>query len=345
MVAEKVGGAIEIPLEALETPLEGAHPEPSSHGEADTDDSQAESEPEPPPPPRPGRKRKRKGGGGAWVQSYQVDLTQLDLHGLLQAMDISVGPRGPYMDATRFRCGCIRPEEHTDGKDDDGAFVIEKAGEFPVFHCSHSTHCGELGLKHVLESAGNELVAKFAPPLDQEDLPPVSGGVLRRTNSGIFFYSDEEDRPPHLVCSQLRFKAMVRDKDNGEWGVLCIWRDYDGYEHQEHIPRQALKGDGTEVRGQLLSGGCQVSTTPKGRGILLEMLNRVSVPARARFIPKTGWHGDAFVLPNEVIGGDPGELLVLDSRRRPDHGFQCSGTLAEWQAAVGEPAPASRLVV
>lgn len=343
MVAEKVGGAIEIPLEALD-----AEQEPSASGTSPAGSHEPAPDPsesEPPPTPRRGRKRNRKGGGWGWMQAYPFDLFRLDLHGLLQAMGVPLGPRAPYGEGRRFRAHCIRPSEHTDGKDDDGAVGFEKEGELPSFHCSHTVHCGELGLKDVLEAAGEGLVSRFAPPLDQEDLPHVSGGSLRRTNVGIFHYSDQDDGPPTFLCSPITIDALIRDGENGEWGLLCSWRDPDGEKHQEHIPRQSLKGDGAEVRGQLLAGGCQVSTSNRGRGYLMELLNRADVKRRARHVSKSGWHRGAFVLPNEVIGGDSDEWLVLDPRHRKDHGFQVSGSLQDWQNNIGVYAVGNSRVV
>src|SRR3990167_9531877 len=47
---------------------------------------------------------------------------------------------------------------------------------------------------------------------------------------------------------------------------------------------------------------------------------------------QTGWHGDVFVLPNNVIGGND---IVFQTESRAEHNFKTLGTLNDWNKHIG----------
>ena len=68
---------------------------------------------------------------------------------------------------------------------------------------------------------------------------------------------------------------------------------------------------------------------------------------RARCVLNIGWHGTAFVLPNETIGAGAGaEQVILQTSTPLDHAFHISGTLADWKTHLAAPALGnSRLMI
>lgn len=66
-----------------------------------------------------------------------------------------------------------------------------------------------------------------------------------------------------------------------------------------------------------------------------------------RCVTGIGWHGRAFVLPDETICADgTGERVILQSAERLEHALNQSGSLADWQQAVAAQAVGnSRLVL
>jgi uncharacterized protein (DUF927 family) len=270
------------------------------------------------------------------MKNFPFDLTQLDLRGLLMAMGIEVGPLVAYGDGTKFRSHCILPGEHTDEKDDDGAVGYGGyLARYPIFNCEHSCHKDTLGLKDILLTAGPTLVSNFAPAVETEDLPYIPGGHLRRSKNGIHFIPDDGESI-HL-CSNIQVLAQARDGVSQQWGLELTWPDDDGAVHKEFIPKRLLAGDAREVREILQDGGAYVTSSPKGRTIFSDYLNKARVSARARIVSKTGWSCGPYVLPEETIGDTSGEKVVYHGARLGGHAFKVSGTLEEWQEHVAQP--------
>ena len=95
----------------------------------------------------------RKSEGYRWAARLQVDLSTLRLAELIADLGVQVKPAGPYLGGNRWRTHCLWPAEHTDGQDDDSAFVIHEPGRWPTWSCSHACHL-HLGLQDVLRAAG-----------------------------------------------------------------------------------------------------------------------------------------------------------------------------------------------
>jgi putative DNA primase/helicase len=73
----------------------------------------------------------------------------------------------------------------------------------------------------------------------------------------------------------------------------------------------------------------------------------VRSPERARATGRIGWHGNAFVLPDEMIwGGPPVETILLQQTGPAKHSFRVRGSLSDWQNNVAKFAVGnSRLIL
>jgi putative DNA primase/helicase len=184
-------------------------------------------------------------------------------------------------------------------------------------------------------------VSEQAPPVEvQRSFLPIAGGEIRLLTDGVYFIGqggDGDPLPPMKICSPLRISASTRNAEGGDWGRLLEWEDPDGQPHQWALPMEMLAGEGVEVRAELMRGGIFISPGKKSRDILGIYLQVWLAPARALCVDRTGWHGRAFVLPNETFGGN-GERVVFQSTAAQGNAFRAKGELQDWIERVARPA-------
>jgi uncharacterized protein (DUF927 family) len=130
---------------------------------------------------------------------------------------------------------------------------------------------------------------------------------------------------------------------------LLRFNDRDGATQQVVVTRDLFAGEGAELRNVLARRGLFINPAKGAGAALCEYLARLASPKRARVVPRTGWHRidgvRVFVLPNEVFGKPPVEVVYQPPLREPSL-FNTAGTLDEWRDMVGAPcAGNSRLVL
>lgn len=130
------------------------------------------------------------------------------------------------------------------------------------------------------------------------------------------------------IASPLHVTAMTRDTDGEAWGRLLEFQDQDCRHHQWACPMELLAGDGGDFRRVLLSMGLLIAPGLKARQKLSEYVQVAEVSARAICTSRTGWHGNAFVLPDETIGEDA-ERVLLQTLGEPPRMRQ-AGTVESW---------------
>lgn len=168
---------------------------------------------------------------------------------------------------------------------------------------------------------------------------------FRLRGSGSIIHEAEPNQWEWL-CSPLVVEAATRNVEGGAWGRLIRVRDRDGVWHEWAMPMAELAGAGDGYRAILLSMGLELASGMKARNAFHRLLTEADPQARARCVSTLGWHGDAYMLPDEVIGQAEGEHYVLQSSAPLVHAFRCGGTLDGWRDAIGTPgAGNSRLVL
>ncbi len=169
----------------------------------------------------------------------------------------------------------------------------------------------------------------------------ISGGE----RPGVYWLDPDGERPPRWVCSPLTVDAKTRDERGSNWGRLLCWHDAEGRVHRWAMPSELTCGDGTELAKELARGGLDIDPTRKARELLNAYLVRSTPPRFVRCTYRTGWHGDAFVLHDEVIGQQDGEDVFLQTDRDESLGMVQAGTAAGWREQVASLAAGnSRLV-
>jgi putative DNA primase/helicase len=149
--------------------------------------------------------------------------------------------------------------------------------------------------------------------------------------------------------SEVRVLARTRSAEGEDHGRLLEVLDCDGQRHLWAMPSALFAGSGEAFRAELLRLGFEPVAGVRGkwREWLYEYLLTSKPEKRARCVLTIGWHGPAFVLPNETIGaGEGAEQVILQTATPLDHAYHVSGTLEEWQTHVAAPALGnSRLII
>ena len=183
---------------------------------------------------------------------------------------------------------------------------------------------------------------------DRLELLSARKMVQQKIDEGVFPKFPEETsgiREENWVCSRLRIEAMTRDHANGEWGRLLVFPDRDGLVHRWAMPMSLLARGGDELRERLLEQGLELTSDPLQRRRLADFITDATPAQAARCVARTGWHGDAFVLPSETFG-DAGEPLVFQTAAVDAAKLSTGGTLEGWRERVCVPcAGNSRMVL
>jgi len=130
----------------------------------------------------------------------------------------------------------------------------------------------------------------------------------------------------------LHVLGMTRDGQSSAWGLLLEWRDPDGQVHQWAMPRSELVKDRAPWLSELAYGGWSCAPGTKARNLIALYLSTYRTAARVRCVPRTGWHGGVFVLPDAVFG-QQGERTVMQGGPS-EHTFRLGGTFEDWQKTV-----------
>lgn len=154
------------------------------------------------------------------------------------------------------------------------------------------------------------------------------------------------DAPPSLtqqrICGPLHVLAVTTDSGDGNYGRLLRFKTTTGRWKQWAMPMAMLRGDGSDLRGELLSMGLEIEH--RGREQLAAYLLHRAPGRVIQCATQTGWAGpgrDAFVLPDAVIGPQADGVTYQSDHAGGDE-YTTRGTLAGWQAgtaalAVGNP--------
>jgi putative DNA primase/helicase len=134
------------------------------------------------------------------------------------------------------------------------------------------------------------------------------------------------------VCAPLEVLANTRDADSGNWGRVVSFEDRDGVPHEWTVPIDMAHGDGGELARTLAKLGLDIEPTRKAREALAAYIAKWAPTGSLRCVDRTGWHGDAYVLPDRTFGGS--ERIVLQGRGTRKPSFGCAGTLEGWRRDI-----------
>ena len=175
-----------------------------------------------------------------------------------------------------------------------------------------------------------------------------------RYRPGVWHFGSKPgraDAPPVLtqqrICGPLHIEAVTFDAAGNNFGRLLRFKDTRGQWRQWAMPMEMLKGDGTDLRGVLLSMGVYIDPSPAGRQSLAVYLQNQTPARQMEAATQTGWAGDgfkAFALPDGVIGPQTSKVTFQAQGLHADEYTQ-RGTLPGWQAAIAAPAVGNPMLV
>jgi putative DNA primase/helicase len=164
-----------------------------------------------------------------------------------------------------------------------------------------------------------------------------SGSTL--LHPGVWYCSvvdkgPDKGAPTHtFICSPCEVIAETVNEDGSAWGRLLRFRRPDGKWVEHSMPMAMLTANGDEWRKELTD-----------RGMLFDSQNRQKFEryvhsvhklpqSRKTNVQQVGWAGQAFVLPDAVIG--PGASDVVFQPNAPVQvNYKCKGSLEGWRTGV-----------
>ena len=164
---------------------------------------------------------------------------------------------------------------------------------------------------------------------------------------GVWYFSmkaGKGDAPPttmqQWICSPLHIEAVTFDGQDNNFGRLLRFKNTRGKWREWAMPMEMLRGDGADLRGELLSMGVLIDPHA-GRNLLGQYLQAITPKRRVNCALQVGWCGDSFVLPDRVIGPEASGVIFQSGERGHDEHTR-GGTLAGWKSeiaarAVGNP--------
>lgn len=135
-----------------------------------------------------------------------------------------------------------------------------------------------------------------------------------------------------LISSCIEVKALTRDTNNQNWGLLLTFHDRDGNKHEWAMPKEMLAGK-DEYRQVLLSRGADIY--PEGIKKLPEYFTAANPSERALCVNSIGWHGRVFVLPEKTYGQSTERVILQTANARKVSPFAISGSLQDWKNNIG----------
>lgn len=138
------------------------------------------------------------------------------------------------------------------------------------------------------------------------------------------------------ISSPIKVTAITCDADGSNYGRLLEWEDTYGNCRKWAMPMEMLSGSGEELRRVLLVNGLSyINISGQARAHLMEYISLCRPERKVTCVNKTGWHGNVYVLQDEVVGnGADSVMLQTSSVQGKD--FRVSGTSGQWREHIGK---------
>ncbi len=167
--------------------------------------------------------------------------------------------------------------------------------------------------------------------------PDIPSGYQCFSKIGVFMLSEDKDgneKKIQVTTRPIIVKALSRDEENGNWGMLVWWLDMDNNEHQLAIPKKLFHANGTDIQQLLADNGLPIMIGKEK--ILLNYLASFNVKERLIAASCTGWLNNAFVLPSESLRQPRGNCIVYQPSgfSNISNAISKAGTLKEWQQGM-----------
>ena len=187
------------------------------------------------------------------------------------------------------------------------------------------------------------------PPLEENEVKRIAASAVRYSPiahlggkfvvkpDGIYVWAGKgEHSATQWICSPLEIVAETRNHASESWGRILKFPNRDGKLQSYLLSMKLLAGDSAAWCGELLDLGLRINPTPFARQALAQYISAANPKKFVRSVHRVGWHGQAFILPDETFGGTDSEEVALHiNGAGSNHAFHKSGTLEDWQREVG----------
>ncbi len=182
---------------------------------------------------------------------------------------------------------------------------------------------------------------------DEPVLLQESGRMLR---PGVYWHEQLSDKGENsaksnadiFVSGPVHIDAQTADTAGNSFGRLLRFQTTRGNWRQFSMPMHLLRGDGADIRGELLDMGLMIH--PDQRQRFNRYLQGPAPKQLATCATMVGWSNNAFVFPNEVIGDSSAEVVFQTDGRIGDE-CSVSGSLDGWRANVARLAVGNSLML
>ena len=152
---------------------------------------------------------------------------------------------------------------------------------------------------------------------------------------GVYYTPPGDDGgTPRKVCGVLRAVGLARDAHDNQAALLLEFVTQFAKVRRWLMPLSMLAGDGNAYRTALLSQGFMTPTKSAQRQWLTEYLQSRAPESLqlVRHVPRVGWAGRCYVLPNETLGTNAsGETVIFHSEAGIEANFNQRGTADQWR--------------
>ena len=174
----------------------------------------------------------------------------------------------------------------------------------------------------------------------------TDSGTFWLKQDGIYFEGLRKDGSPLpevFICSPLNVIGRTRNTQQADWGYLLEWNDFDGHLHRWAAPSTLLGGDSSQLVGELLRLGLDISHGKRER--VIEFIQSSRPSKRLICTDKTGWHENAYITPSKVYGVNTDQYIYQTDGMGIETAMTEAGKLSTWSSNVSIPcAGNSRLV-
>lgn len=216
----------------------------------------------------------------------------------------------------------------------------EGGSDFNDLHQASGYDAVRLIVEHAIETFEPPKPAKLAANATRKTraaAPEASESAnfdrFHVNNNGVFItLTAEEGGSSRRICGPLRVTAMACDSQDNQAALLLEFDTQFRKGRQWLMPLSMLAGDGNAYRTALLSQGFMTPTDSKRRAWLTDYLQSRNPGELVRHVPRVGWHGRCYVLPNETLGTNPsGERVIFHSEAGIEANFSQRGKIEQWQ--------------
>jgi putative DNA primase/helicase len=171
------------------------------------------------------------------------------------------------------------------------------------------------------------------PDIDQRPCYRVYDDWIEKRPAGVYWHDfNGVTLIDNWICAPLHIDAITHDKNSNNFGRYLRFKPTRGKMREWCMVAEHLAGSGEELRRELLNMGLEISTSKKNKDRLLEYINRQHPAQTYEIATQTGWHNEAFILPDQTIGSD--KYFYQSEYFNHNNPYKQVGTLEQWQQAI-----------